>query len=123
MKLSKGAAERAKKAGAEVTSIRKVQRPAPLPEPEVEAKEQISPELPDTSALEASIAELRQALTDQETTSQKRIQELSAMVEALSADKPVRLKVQRNMKRGTETYLLMDYIDVIPVAFTRKLDS
>jgi hypothetical protein len=114
-KITKRMADTAKKGGAKVTQARKVQRPGP-------AKSPISTEPSNTASLEASIAELRQALAAQEITHQQRLQELTGMVTALSTDKPMRLKPIRDMERNSPTYLLVTHYDFIPVKVTRVLN-
>ncbi len=108
--------EQAIKDGAEVTEKREIKRPKPpmtpipTPKPQNEGSEQ------HTKVLEASIAQ-------QLVIAHKQSEELTRLVSLMAENKPVRLKVHRDMDRDSPTYLLMEYIDVIPVTFTRKLDS
>ena len=76
-----------------------------------------------TGAFEQLIDKMTQLHLVQLKVVQEQNEQLLAVVEALSKDKPVRLKPKRDMDRGSPTYLLMEYLDVIPVAFKRKLDS
>jgi len=113
-------AENAIKDGAEVKEKRVIERPkekvTPIPAPGGPSPPQNDDSERHAKVLEASIAQ-------QLIIAQRQAQELSRMVELLAEDKPVRLKVHRNMDRSSPAYLLMEYIDVIPLKFIRKLDS
>lgn len=102
--------------GAEVREKRAIKRPAPpvtpIPAPE-------SPK----AAPDRRVEVMEASMTQQLIIAQKQAEELTRLVEELSADKPVRFKVHRNMDRASPAYLLLEYIDVIPLKFTRKLDS
>ena len=115
-KITSLMAENAIKDGAEVQDKKVIKRPPPpvTPIPGPEAQKAV----PDrrTEVLEASV-------TQQLIIAQKQSEELTRLVEVLSVDKPVRLKVHRNMDRSSPAYLLLEYIDVIPLKYTRKLDS
>lgn len=109
-------AENAIKDGAEVTDKKEIKRPKPQSRPIPAPVAQNDDSKRHSMVLEASIAQ-------QLMIAQKQTEELTRLVESITAEKPVRLKVHRNMDRDSPEYLLMEYIDVIPVAFTRKLDS
>lgn len=114
--------EDAKKDGAKVTSIRRVQKPKPVPESKT------PPLLPDPvkndelQALRDEISELRSMIEQTKGASRKRAQELSAILTAMGDTKPVRVKPVRDMDPQSKTYLLVEHYDFIPVSY-RKLDS
>ncbi|MCP4471194.1 MAG: hypothetical protein GY815_10990 [Gammaproteobacteria bacterium] len=119
MKLTKEMAKDAEESGGKVERIRKkaaksVPKPAPLP-----AKPDNSAEL---KALRAEISELKGLLDTSEKSAVQREQELSAIISALTQEKPVRVKPVRNMSPKDPDYLLVEYYDFIPVSY-RKLNS
>jgi len=73
-------------------------------------------------ALRDEISELRQLVTVSQISADKRVQELSAIITALSETKPVRVKPVRDLDPQSKTYLLVSHYDFIPVSY-RKLDS
>lgn len=122
-KITKAQAERAKKAGATVT--KPAQRPPTTPIPQPAA-------VPDMSAVER-VAEAVQAQAEKtekvasqaaEAASQQS-QEMSRLIATLGMPtEPVRLRVHRDMEMSSPTYLLIQYIDVIPIEpVARKLNS
>ncbi len=118
-KVTKLMAKQAAADGAEVEAkpnIKKQPRPAPPVTP-------IPPPVAQNKDSERHLAVMEASIGQQLIVSHKQTEELTRLVRLLAADKPVRLKVHRNMDKGSPEYLLMEYIDVIPVAFTRKLDS
>ena len=109
-------AENAIKDGAEVKEKKVIRRPDPPSTP-------IPPPAPQNSGSERHTAILEASIAQQLVIAQKQNAELTRLVAILAADKPIRLKVHRDMDRSSPTYLLQEYIDVIPLKFTRKLDS
>ena len=87
--------------------------------PAVEPKPVKNDEL---QALRDEISELRAMVEDSKISADKRVQELSAIISALSETKPVRVKPVRDMDPQSKTYLLVAHYDFIPVSY-RKLDS
>lgn len=119
MKITKAMRNAAKDSGGKVQPIRKPQ-PAPKPKPAPETpKSENSGEL---KALRDEISELRGLLKQSEITAQQRIQELSAIITAMSTDKPIRVKPVRDLDPKSKTYLLVEHYDFVPVSY-RKLDS
>jgi len=97
---------------------REVQPPPPAPEkpPENAPQEAL------TGAIGELVAELKEqvnAAQAQLQASQEQAKALGSMVAALSAEKPVRLKVTRDMNRESPTYLLLQHIDVVPVTYKK----
>lgn len=123
-KITKDMAEAAIADGAKVKTKPTIKKPAPPKPVPIPAAE------PDLSGLTGAISELVTSLKDQLNASQESLQaaqrqndELRALATATMADKPVRLKPVRNMDRESPTYLLIEYIDVVPVTYTtRKLN-
>ena len=116
-KITERMAEMAIEDGAEVTEKRQIKRPKPKPTPIPAPAAQDRDSDRRTDVLEATIAQ-------QLIIAQKQVEELSRLVAILSdPTEPIRLKVHRNMDRTSPAYLLMEYIDVIPVNYSRKLDS
>ena len=115
-KVTSMMAEQAIKDGAEVKEKPIIKRPKPLPTP-------IPAPAPDTSSIERSVAALEESIRQHQLIAQQRSDEFLAAIKAITEHNPIRLKVHRNMDRDSPEYLLMEYIDVIPVKFTRKLDS
>ena len=116
-KITEAMANSAIQDGAKVQERPKINRPKPKSTP-----------IPDPAgvnirALEALIGKLVETFQAQLIVAEKQNVELRAMIKALAADKPMRLKPIRDMNRESPTYLLTEYIDVIPVAYTQKLDS
>lgn len=107
-------AEQAEKDGAEVKTRREINRPPPKPTP-IPA--------PDTRSIERSLLLLEETIADNKLMAERQAQAFLAAIQVLTENKPIRLKVHRNKDRDSPEYLLMEYIDVIPVAYTRKLDS
>jgi hypothetical protein len=119
MKVTKRMLADAEKNGAEVSEIRKVQRPPaakPAPLPAKAAK------TVDLQPLRDEIKELRALIKETKLDADRRVQELSAIIKALSTTKPVRVKPVRDLDRASPTYLLVSHYDFIPVSY-RKLDS
>jgi len=88
-----------------------------------------APQQVDFSQLDIQVSSLIKALKEQVSAMQAQLNasnrqntELRGMVETMMTDKPVRLKVRRDMDRQSPTYLLMEHLDVIPVEY-RRLDS
>jgi len=73
-------------------------------------------------ALRGEISVLREMVEDSKKAADKRVQELSAIITALSETKPVRVKPVRDLDPQSKTYLLVSHYDFIPVSY-RKLDS
>lgn len=103
--------------GAEVKEKRSMARPPPAPVPIVPDR---GPEL---ESLRGEIAQLKQTLADERIAAERRSQELTQLFEALSENKPMRLKPMRDMDRESPTYLLVTHYDFVPVSYQRKLDS
>lgn len=103
--------------GAEVKEKRSMARPPPAPVPMVPDR---GPEL---ESLRGEVAQLKQTLAGERIAAERRSQELTQLFEALSENKPMRLKPIRDMNRESPTFLLVDYYDFIPVEYKRKLDS
>ncbi len=123
MKATDKMLEDAKKDGATVTPIRKVQKPTP-PEQVVNASDvkQVPAGKGELQALRDEISELRALIDETKSGARKRAQELSAILTAMSETKPVRVKPVRDMDPQSKTYLLVEHYDFIPVSY-RKLDS
>ena len=115
----------ARKTGAQIAQKRKVQRSeARRAAPEPEPKPKIVDNSAEVTALREEIAVLKQALESEKKASDKRSQELVAMLSGLGENKPMRLKPIRDMDRNSPTYLLVSHYDFVPVRYqTRKLDS
>ena len=101
---------------------REVQPPPP--------REPIPPPAADLGPLTGAIGDLVASLQDQLKIAQAQLEaaqrqndELRAMTTAAMAEKPVRLKPVRDLDPNSRTHLLIEYIDVIPVTYSRKLDS
>lgn len=109
-------AEQAIKDGAEVTKKRGIKRPKPsiTPIPALAAQNEDS---------ERRVAAMEAQVAAQLIVAQKQHTELLTVLKELSELTPLRFKVHRNMDRSAPDYLLMEYFDLIPVKFTRKLDS
>ncbi len=109
-------AENAIKDGAEVADKKEIKRPSapitPIPAPEAR-----------NDASEQRIAALEATIVQQRIVAQKQSEDFLAALKELSEFNPLRFKVHREMDRSAPNYLLMDYFDLIPVKFTRKLDS
>jgi len=116
-RITKSMAEEAIKSGAKVTEKRDIKQPG------TKSKPKPAPVDPDIRALQQLVIDMTQAHQAQLKMAQEQNKQLSALIAALSADKPIRLKPIRDMKQGSPTYLLMQYLDVIPVAYKQKLDS
>lgn len=121
-KMTKAMADAAIEDGATVEKKRKVAKPPERPAP---TPIQIAPDRgPELEALRAEISQLKQALATEVMTHEKRAQELTALFNALSENKPMRLKPIRDMDRESPTYLLVTHYDFVPVTYqARKLDS
>ena len=117
-RISKSMADKLIKGGAKLREKDEPVKAAPAAPPETDSK-----------AITATLEVLVQSLQQQTIASQMQlelaqesIKQLTAMVQAISTKNPVRLKPVRDMERGSPTYLLTEYIDMIPVTH-RKLDS
>ena len=126
-KISKAQAERAKAAGARV-----VKKPRPAPQKTPIPETQVQPVMPDLGAVERAVEAMKASVEQQEKKSEQhekaatqQAEELSRLIATLGMPaEPVRLRVHRDMERASPTYLLIQYIDVIPVqAVERKLNS
>lgn len=123
-KMTKAMAAEAEESGADVRQIKRPTRPEPKPTP-------IPAPAADLTSLTGAMGELVQALKDQLKVAQDQLEQagtqnetLRAMAKAALQGEPVRLKPIRDMDPKSPTYLLMEYLDVIPVTFNpRKLDS
>lgn len=116
-KITARMAEKAIEDGAEVTEKKQIRRPKPKPTP-------IPASTPPSRGADRHTEILEATIATQLKISQKQVEELSRLVAILSdPTEPIRLKVHRNMDRSSPAYLLMEYIDVIPVNYSRKLDS
>ena len=119
MKATKSMLAEAKKSGAMVTKIKKI-------DPKPDATSNGAPATPDNAAdlkaLRDEISELRGLLDETKVSSDKRIQELSAIITGLSSEKPIRVKPVRDLDPQSKTYLLVKHYDFVPVTY-RKLDS
>ena len=109
-------AETAIKDGAEVAEQKEIKRPPapikPIPVPEAR-----------NDGSEQRIAALEATIAHQRIVAEKQSEDFLAALKELSEFTPLRFKVHRQMDRGAPDYLLMEYFDLIPVKFTRKLDS
>jgi hypothetical protein len=116
-KLTQAMLDDAIKDGAEVKEKRKVQRPSPP----------VTPIPPDNSAelqaLRDENSKLRGDLEKMAIDVERRVQELTVMLQAMSEMKPMRVKPIRDMDRDSKTYLLVTHYDFVPVSYQRKLDS
>ena len=123
-KITERMAKMAIEDGAEVTEKKQIRRPKPKPTPiPAPASQDSKSEL--AVAVTIRRTDILEATIDQQLKiAQKQVEELSRLVAILSdPTEPIRLKVHRNMDRTSPAYLLMEYIDVIPVNYSRKLDS
>lgn len=109
-------AENAIKDGAEVKDKRGIARPEPKVTP-------IPAPVAQNDGSEQRIAALEATIAQQRVVAQKQSEDFLAALKELSEFTPLRFKVHRNMDRSAPDYLLMEYFDLIPVKFTRKLDS
>lgn len=120
-KLTKQMQEAAIADGAEVKEKRKM--PKPQPRPPAPATPITPDRGPEIEALRAEISELKQALAEERKNAARASQDITRALEGLSADKPLRLKPIRDMNRESPTYLLVEYYDLVPVAYQpRKLN-
>lgn len=113
-------AKKALKDGAEVKTKPNIKRPDQRPPPPMTP---IPGPEPQNAGTERHTRVLEASITQQLIIAQKQTEELTRLIKLLAAEKPIRLKVHRNMDRESPAYLLMEYIDVIPATYTRKLDS
>ena len=119
MKVTKQMADEAEAAGGKVEQIRK---PKPVPVAEKPKPVESPVNAVELQRLRGEISELRGLLDQSEKSATQRVQELSAIISALSQEKPVRVKPVRDMDPASKTYLLVDHYDFTPVSY-RKLDS
>lgn len=124
-KLTKQMEEAAIADGAEVTEKKEkrkvakpVRRPAP---PTTPINKDHTAEI---EALRDEIAGLKVALEAERTNALRASQDITRALEALSENKPLRLKPIRDMDPQSKTYLLVEYYDFVPVTYQpRKLNS
>ena len=109
----------AKKSGGVVTKINGAE---PASKPKQATKPTKPPESDELKSLRAEISKLKADIESAHKSADRRVQELSAIVTALSDTKPVRVKPVRDMDPKSKTYLLVSHYDFIPVSY-RKLDS
>ena len=122
-RVTKAMAAKAKARGASVKKKVVLPKPKPKPKPAPPPPPPMTDNKFDFSAIEKqneNVSALVAAMMDQ-LNSQRA--ESGKLIESMLSDKPCRLKVHRNMNRESPTYLLIEYIDVIPVEYSRKLDS
>jgi len=130
VKLTKAMADAAIEDGANVKTKRKMPKRPPkvevaetaIPIPEPAPLPPAPDRGPELEALRAEIVALKQALSDARSSSETRSQELTALLNSMNCDRPMRLKPVRDMDRESPTYLLVSYYDFVPVEY-RKLDS
>ena len=120
MKITPDMAKQLESKGAVVKKARPKRKPKP---PEVAAAPQPAPATAANPQIDELVAALREqvsAMSLQLAAAEKQNQELKLMLQAQMSEKPVRLKVRRDMDRQSPTYLLLEHIDVVPVEY-RKL--
>lgn len=119
MKATKRMMADAEKDGGEVTDIKKAARPAKPKQDVAKSKPADNAQI---RALRLELAELRSMVAETQKSADRRVQELSAIISALSETKPVRVKPVRDLDPGSKTYLLVSHYDFIPVSY-KRLDS
>ena len=113
--ISKSKLERAKKAGAKVTT--KPDLPtASSRRPKPEAKP-----IPEPSVDNSKVVDILEANTRAQAQQGEQIERLAQLISELVG--PVRLRANRIMEPSDPRYLLIDTLDVIPVEIKRKLNS
>lgn len=114
-KISQAKLKRAQDAGGKVTT-----RPA-LPKP---AKRQKPDSVPVPAPQSVDLGKVTDILAAQQRAQEqqgKQVERLAALISEMVG--PVRLKAHRVMDPKDPRYLLIDYLDVVPVAIKRKLNS
>lgn len=114
-KLSQSKLKRAQEAGGKVTTKPTLPKPKPRAAPPVTAVP--APESADTGKV-TDILKAQQRAQEQQAT---QIERLASLIAEMVG--PVRLKAHRVMDQKDPRYLLIDYLDVVPVEIKRKLNS
>lgn len=122
MKATKRMMADAEKDGGEVTDIKKVQKLPAKPDAISNVAMPHPAKNGEIKALRAEISELRAMVKESQSAGDRRVQELSAIITALSDTKPVRVKPVRDLDPASKTYLLVSHYDFIPVSY-KRLDS
>lgn len=114
-KLSKSKLERAQQAGGKVTT-----RPE-LPKPEPKAAPAPAPVKAPQSVDNDKVTDILAAQQRAQEQQGAQIERLASLISEMVG--PVRLKAHRVMDPKDPRYLLIDYLDVVPVEIKRKLNS
>ena len=113
--ISKSKLERAKKAGGKVTT--KPVLPKKQPRTKPEPKPIPAPQSVDLGKVTDILAAQQRAQEQQGA----QVEHLASLISEMVG--PVRLKAHRVMDPKDPRYLLIDYLDVVPVTIKRKLNS
>ena len=114
-KLSKSKLERAQKAGGKVTTRPVLPKPAPKPAPKP-----VAVPAP-VSVDDGKVTDILKASQRAQQQQGEQIERLASLISEMVG--PVRLKAHRVMDPKDPRYLLIDYLDVVPVEIKRKLNS